>query len=231
MDRYILILPIKFGVRVYFHDNGVIREAEYIGMKAVLSNICGQGVMEKYIFWCGKKSGFKTLEGVRVLVYRTIDDAYMESNPIPMQKVNMEDFSRTYITHLNWDGFSFSGWKWNGSKPICCCPRNFYGKMIGIYIEKDKSPMAVLRDGDTIPFDYFDKFYQTANECRKQHSPVIETIEDEDNKYLEEQKRKEFYDYVVCYCPGLADQIDWELFDSEGSIFWNLAKQAQKHNR
>ena len=86
----------------------------------------------------------------------------------------------------------------------------------------------LFRNNNVIPLEQLAMFYQTADECRAHHVPAVATIEDEDNEYFEEQKRKEFYDYAVHHCPGFEDKIDWGYFQSSESMPWNLAEQVKK---
>lgn len=225
MDYYVSMFPFKFGTRVYFHDDGVIREAEYRSMEVIHN---GLGIITKHLFWCGKQTGFKTLKGDHRFVYPTIEDAYQERNRISTQQIDMGDFSKKYMSHLNWNGISFSGWIWDGAKPVLRSPSLPHGRIIGIHVEKDKPSMAILNNNNTIPLEQLARFYQAADECRADHIPAVATIEDEDNEYFEEQKRKEFYDFVVHHCPGFEDKIDWEYFQSSESMPWNLAEQVKK---
>lgn len=216
------MFPFKFGARVYFHDNGIIREAEYRSMEVMHD---GLGIITKHQFWCGKQTGFKTLKGVHCFVYPTIEDAYQERNRISTQQIDIENFSNKYMSHLNWDGISFFGWIWDGSKPVRRSPREVIN---GVRLEKDKSSVLLFRNNNVIPLEQLAMFYQTADECRAHHVPAVATIEDEDNEYFEEQKRKEFYDYAVHHCPGFEDKIDWGYFQSSESMPWNLAEQVKK---
>jgi hypothetical protein len=222
MKYYVSMFPFKFGARVYFHDDGVIREAEYRSMEVIHN---GLGITTNHLFWCGKQTGFKTLKGNHRFVYPTIEDAYQERNRISTQQIDIENFSNKYMSHLNWDGISFSGWIWDGSKPVRRSPREVIN---GVRLEKDKSSVLLLRNNNVIPLEQFARFYRTADECRADHVPAVATIEDEDNEYFEEQKRKEFYDYVVHHCPGFEDKIDWEYFQSLESMPSNLAEQVKK---
>lgn len=44
MERKVSVYPFPFGTRVFMHRNGVIREAEYRGMRIKDTGICGNNV-------------------------------------------------------------------------------------------------------------------------------------------------------------------------------------------
>lgn len=51
MERKVSVCPFPFGTRVFMHRNGVIREAEYRGMRIKDTGICGNNVDTEHIFW------------------------------------------------------------------------------------------------------------------------------------------------------------------------------------
>lgn len=57
MERKVSVYPFPFGTRVFMHRNGVIREAEYRGMRIKDTGICGNNVDTEHIFWFGSKLG------------------------------------------------------------------------------------------------------------------------------------------------------------------------------
>lgn len=53
----VLIYDIPFGIRVFMHRDGVIREAKYRGMIVKDSGICGRNMYVEYIFLVWKQIG------------------------------------------------------------------------------------------------------------------------------------------------------------------------------
>lgn len=49
MERKVSVYPFPFGTRVFMHRNGVIREAEYRGMRIKDTGICGNNVDTEHI--------------------------------------------------------------------------------------------------------------------------------------------------------------------------------------
>lgn len=81
MERKVSVYPFPFGTRVFMHRNGVIREAEYRGMRIKDTGICGNNVDTEHIFWFGSKldKGFTVvmtqehfLESVQILFFISV---------------------------------------------------------------------------------------------------------------------------------------------------------------
>lgn len=73
----------------------------------------------------------------------------------------------------------------------------------------------------------FNRFYQTAEECRENNTPKIMMLDDEDDEEFAERKRDEFYEYVAHHCPGFENEIDWEYFYNLRPMSENLAEQVR----
>ena len=114
MERKVSVCPFPFGTRVFMHRNGVIREAEYRGMRIKDTGICGNNVDTEHIFWFGSKLGEEKFKA-SMPIYKTAEDAAKEANPIQYEMLNIESFSLRYLPHLVWDGIQFCGWLWDGS--------------------------------------------------------------------------------------------------------------------
>lgn len=221
-EKYVPVCPFSFGTRVFMHKDGVIYQAEYRGMKVKDDNICGHNVNTKHIFWLGKKLGEIEIDSYKS-IYRTVEDATQEKNAITFEKMNIEDFSKKYLLHLLWDGIQFWGWIWDGSKPIKRTPR-------------ERLRSCLIRQGEIELIDYhdnvydindFSRFYQTAEECRQNHTPKIAMLDDEEDEDFAENKRNEFYEYVAHHCPGFEDKIDWMYFQNLDTMPNNLAEQVR----
>ena len=117
MERKVSVYPFPFGTRVFMHRNGVIREAEYRGMRIKDTGICGKNVDTEHIFWFGSKLGEEKFKA-SMPIYKTAEDAAKEANPIQYEMLNIESFSLRYLQHLVWDGVQFYGWLWDGSRPV-----------------------------------------------------------------------------------------------------------------
>ena len=81
MERKVSVYPFPFGTRVFMHRNGVIREAEYRGMRIKDTGICGKNVDTEHIFWFGSKLGEGKFK-VSMPIYKTAEDAAQETNPV-----------------------------------------------------------------------------------------------------------------------------------------------------
>ena len=81
MERKVSVYPFPFGTRVFMHRNGVIREAEYRGMRIKDTGICGNNVDTEHIFWFGSKLGEEKFK-VSMPIYKTAEDAAQETNPV-----------------------------------------------------------------------------------------------------------------------------------------------------
>ena len=103
MERKVSVCPFPFGTRVFMHRNGVIREAEYRGMRIKDTGICGNNVDTEHIFWFGSKLGEEKFKA-SMPIYKTAEDAAKEANPIQYEMLNIESFSLRYLPHLVWDG-------------------------------------------------------------------------------------------------------------------------------
>lgn len=73
MERKVSVYPFPFGTRVFMHRNGVIREAEYRGMRIKDTGICGNNVDTEHIFWFGSKLGEEKFK-VSMPIYKTAVD-------------------------------------------------------------------------------------------------------------------------------------------------------------
>lgn len=113
----VLIYDIPFGIRVFMHRDGVIREAKYRGMIVKDPGICGRNMYVEYIFWFGSKLGEGKIE-TSTSIYKTLEDAKREVNPIQHKILDIKSFSLRYLSCLIWDGIQFYGWLWDGSRPI-----------------------------------------------------------------------------------------------------------------
>lgn len=221
-DFYVPVYPFPFGTRVFMHKDGVIREAEYRGMIVKDSHFCGCNVITEHIFWFGNKLGEEKIT-VRNCIYKTVEDAAKETNSVPCNGLDMQRFSQKYLSHLIWNGIQFCGWLWDGSKPIQRVPRENL-KACEIYMGE---LTFIDRHENMYDAKHFQRFYQTAEMCRKDHAPNIAMLDDEDEEDLAEKKREEFYKYVAHHCPGFEDKIDWEYFYNLRSMPENLAEQVR----
>lgn len=75
MERKVSVYPFPFGTRVFMHRNGVIREAEYRGMRIKDTGICGNNVDTEHIFWFGSKLGEEKFK-VSMPKYEEKEDDY-----------------------------------------------------------------------------------------------------------------------------------------------------------
>ena len=222
MDRHVKIHKISFGERIFIHRSGAIREVEYRGLVVKDIGTLRSNIIVKYIFWFGKESGEDKIDA-DISLYKNIEDATQESNPIPYETLDMESFSLKYLPHLIWNGIQFYGWLWNGSKPEKRATREplraceiYNGEVTFIDYQRN------MYDAE-----HFQKFYQTAEECRKANKPKIVMLDKEEDDFVR-QKRNEFYEYVKHYCPGFEDKINWECFQGNNTMPWNLAEQVRK---
>lgn len=76
MERKVSVYPFPFGTRVFMHRNGVIREAEYRGMRIKDTGICGNNVDTEHIFWFGSKLGEEKFK-VSMPIYKTAEDDWL----------------------------------------------------------------------------------------------------------------------------------------------------------
>lgn len=221
MEKYhVPVYPFPFGTRVFIHRSGVIREAEYRGMKIKDTNICGSNVITEYIFWFGDKLGEEIIT-TRIPIYKTVEDAAQEINPVRCEVLDMQWFSLRYLSHFIWDGIQFYGWLWDGSRPIKRTPRERL-KVVEIY---EGEITFIDYDGNEYDAECFQRFYQTAESCREANKPKIVML-DEEGGFVK-QKREDFYEYVKHHCPGFEDNIKWESFKADASMPWNLTEQIR----
>lgn len=68
------------------------------------------------------------------------------------------------------------------------------------------------------------EYCQTAEQCRKANKPKIVMLDEEEDDFAK-QKRDEFYAYVKHHCPGFEDKIEWEYFQKNNTMPWNLSRQ------
>lgn len=95
MERKVSVYPFPFGTRVFMHRNGVIREAEYRGMRIKDTGICGNNVDTEHIFWfsaTGKAMSSENRLLLEVPEYTTFKDGDVLSN---------EDGSYIFILNTN----------------------------------------------------------------------------------------------------------------------------------
>lgn len=220
MERNVSVYPFPFGTRVFMHRDGVIREAEYRGMKIKDTSICGHNVITEYIFWFGDKLGEKIIT-TGIPIYKTVEDAAQETNPVHCEALDMQCFSLRYLSHLIWDGIQFYGWLWDGSKPTKRTPRECL-KVCEIY---GSEVTFIDYNGNKYNAEYFQRFYQTAENCREANKPKIVTLDEEEDGFVK-QKRKAFYEYVKYHCPSFEEKIDWENFQADNAMPWNLSQQV-----
>ena len=221
-EKYVSVYPVSFGTRVFMHRNGVIYQAEYRGIKVTEDGICGHNVNTQHIFWLGNKQGEIEVAS-NISIYTTVQDATQERNAIALNKINIENFSKKYLLHLLWNGIQFSGWLWDGSRPICRTPRE---RLKGGVIHQGEIEFIDCQ-GNVYDANKFNRFYQTAEECRENNTPKIMMLDDEDDEEFAERKRDEFYEYVAHHCPGFENEIDWEYFYNLRPMSENLAEQVR----
>lgn len=221
-EKYVSVYPVSFGTRVFMHRNGVIYQAEYRGIKVTEDGICGHNVNTQHIFWLGNKQGEIEVAS-NISIYTTVQDATQERNAIALNKINIENFSKKYLLHLLWNGIQFSGWLWDGSRPICRTPRE---RLKGCVIHQGEIEFIDCQ-GNVYDANKFNRFYQTAEECRENNTPKIVMLDDEDDEEFAERKRDEFYEYVAHHCPGFENEIDWEYFYNLRPMSENLAEQVR----
>lgn len=219
---YVPVYPFPFGTKVFMHKNGVIREAEYRGMIVKDTSVCGCNVVTEHVFWLGNKLGEEKIT-VRNRIYKTVEDAAKEINPVSCNCLDMQSFSQKYLSHFMWNGIQFSGWLWDGSRPVQRAPRESL-KACEIYMGK---LTFIDYPGNMYDAEHFQRFYQTAEMCRKDHTPSIAMLDDEDEENFAEKKREEFYEYVAHHCPGFEDKIDWMYFQNLDTMPNNLAEQVR----
>ena len=168
MERKVSVYPFPFGTRVFMHRNGVIREAEYRGMRIKDTGICGNNVDTEHIFWFGSKLGEEKFK-VSMPIYKTAEDAAQETNPVQYEVLNIESFSLKYLPYLVWDGIQFCGWLWDGSRPVKRATRELL-RICKIY---GGEVTFVDYSGNEYYAEHFRRFYQTAEQCRKANKPKI----------------------------------------------------------
>ena len=156
MERKVSVYPFPFGTRVFMHRNGVIREAEYRGMRIKDTGICGNNVDTEHIFWFGSKLGEEKFK-VSMPIYKTAEDAAQETNPVQYEVLNIESFSLKYLPYLVWDGIQFCGWLWDGSRPVKRATREPL-RVCKIYGGK---VTFVDYSGNEYYAEHFRRFYQT----------------------------------------------------------------------
>lgn len=176
-EKYVSVYPVSFGTRVFMHRNGVIYQAEYRGIKVTEDGICGHNVNTQHIFWLGNKQGEIEVAS-NISIYTTVQDATQERNAIALNKINIENFSKKYLLHLLWNGIQFSGWLWDGSRPICRTPRE---RLKGCVIHQGEIEFIDCQ-GNVYDANKFNRFYQTAEECRENNTPKIMMLDDEDDE-------------------------------------------------
>lgn len=201
MERKVSVYPFPFGTRVFIHRNGVIREAEYRGMRIRDTGICGKNVDTEHIFWFGGKLGEEKFKA-SMPIYKTAEDAAQETNPVQYEVLNIESFSLRYLPHLVWDGIQFYGWLWDGSRPVNRATREPL-RVCKIY---GGEVTFVDCSGNEYDAEHFQRFYQTAEQCRAAHKPKIVMLDEEEDDFAK-QKRDE-------YCNNCKDEP--MLTDTEG---------------
>lgn len=221
MERKVSVYPFPFGTRVFMHRNGEIREAEYRGMRIKDTGICGKNVDTEHIFWFGSKLGEEKFK-VSMPIYKTAEDAAQETNPVQYEVLNIESFSLKYLPYLVWDGIQFCGWLWDGSRPVKRAAREPL-RVCEIY---GGEVTFVDYSGNEYDAEYFQRFYQTAEQCRAAHKPKIVMLDEEGDDFAK-QKHDEFYAYVKHHCPGFEDKIEWEYFQAYKTMPWNLSQQVK----
>lgn len=153
-------------------------------------------------------------------IYKTAEDAAKEADPIQYEMLNIESFSLRYLPHLVWDGIQFCGWLWDGSRPVKRATRELL-RICKIY---GGEVTFVDYSGNEYYAEHFRRFYQTAEQCRKANKPKIVMLDEEEDDFAK-QKRDEFYAYVKHHCPGFEDKIEWEYFQKNNTMPWNLSRQ------
>lgn len=221
MERKVSVYPFPFGTRVFMHRNGVIREAEYRGMRIKDTGICGNNVDTEHIFWFGSKLGEEKFKA-SMPIYKTAEDAAQETNPVQYEVLNIESFSLKYLPYLVWDGIQFCGWLWDGSRPVKRATREPL-RVCKIYGGK---VTFVDYSGNEYYAEHFRRFYQIAEQCREANKPKIVMLDEEGDDFAK-QKHDEFYAYVKHHCPGFEDKIEWEYFQAYKTMPWNLSQQVK----
>jgi len=168
MERKVSVCPFPFGTRVFMHRNGVIREAEYRGMRIKDTGICGNNVDTEHIFWFGSKLGEEKFKA-SMPIYKTAEDAAKEANPIQYEMLNIESFSLRYLPHLVWDGIQFCGWLWDGSRPVKRATREPL-RVCEIY---GGEVTFVDYSGNEYYAEHFRRFYETADNVGRQTNPKL----------------------------------------------------------
>ena len=174
----VLIYDIPFGIRVFMHRDGVIREAKYRGMIVKDPGICGRNMYVEYIFWFGSKLGEGKIE-TSTSIYKTLEDAKREVNPIQHKILDIKSFSLRYLSCLIWDGIQFYGWLWDGSRPI---KRSTRESLNACEIYRDKIAFIDYH-GNKYDAEYFQRFTQTADQCRSANKPRIVMLDEEEPPY------------------------------------------------
>lgn len=173
MERKVSVYPFPFGTRVFMHRNGVIREAEYRGMRIKDTGICGNNVDTEHIFWFGSKLGEEKFK-VSMPIYKTAEDAAQETNPVQYEVLNIESFSLKYLPYIVWDGIQLCGWLWDGSRPVKRATREPL-RVCKIYGGK---VTFVDYSGNEYYAEHFRRFYQTAKQCREANKPKIVMLDE-----------------------------------------------------
>ena len=160
------------------HRDGVIREAKYRGMIVKDPGICGRNMYVEYIFWFGSKLGEGKIE-TSTSIYKTLEDAKREVNPIQHKILDIKSFSLRYLSYLIWDGIQFYGWLWDGSRPI---KRSTRESLNACEIYRDKIAFIDYH-GNKYDAEYFQRFTQTAEQCRSANKPRIVMLDEEEPPY------------------------------------------------
>lgn len=221
MDGHVKIPQISFGERVFIHRNGTIREAEYRGIIVKYTSDLRNDTMVEYIFWFGSKLDENKIN-TNISLYKTAEDATWETNPILFETLDMESFSLRFLPHLIWNGIQFCGWLWDGSRPIKKATR----EPLRICEIRNENVVFIDYNGNIYDAEHFQRFYQTAEKCRKENKPKIVMLDEEEDDSAK-QKRDEFYKYVKHHCPGFEDKIDWKCFREDNTMPWNLSQQVK----
>lgn len=175
--------------------------------------------MTKHIFWFGDKIGELMIDG-NAEIYRTVEDVINETNRVSYKMMDIESFSLKYLRHISRNGIQFTGWLWDGARPEKRATR----ESLNACEIRDEGVSLIDRNGVVYDIDVYSKFYQTREKCARANTSTIIML-DEDNG-VEKERRDKFYKYVKHCCPGFEDKIEWERFNPEKSMSWNLSDQV-----
>lgn len=106
-------------------------------------------------------------------------DAKREVNPIQHKILDIKSFSLRYLSCLIWDGIQFYGWLWDGSRPI---KRSTRESLNACEIYRDKIAFIDYH-GNKYDAEYFQRFTQTAEQCRSANKPRIVMLDEEEPPY------------------------------------------------